>query len=115
MQPVSKERRTMKKLITLTFGLILITGIGYAAFDPHTPIVLTPHIGTVEIVLMRTVNPSQPVSETVKFTVIVDDQFHNDMDSRSGNLAPHLTSGQITQLQNFMDAMWTKAEDEILP
>jgi hypothetical protein len=33
----------------------------------------------------------------------------------SGNLIPHLTTAQKTQLTAFMDALWTKAEDEILP
>lgn len=105
----------MKKLIVLMLGLILTVSVSYAAFDPHQSLTLTPHIGTVKIELMRTINPSEPNQQTLKFLVIVDDQFHNSMDSKSGDLTPQLTTAQKNQLIAFMDMLWTKAENEILP
>ncbi len=115
---VSNERRIMKKLITLTLGLILVAGMGYAAFDQHTSIARTPHIGTIKIELTRTVNPDiliNGVLQAIEYRVSIDDQFDNAMSHKSGDLIPHLTAGQITQLQAFMDSMWVKAENEILP
>ena len=36
-------------------------------------------------------------------------------DAKDGDLIPHLTTVQKDQLIAFMDMLWTKAEDEILP
>ena len=67
---------------------------------------------------MRTVSPSElPEGQTqaINYVVMVDDQYHNSMDTRSGDLAPHLTTAQKDHLIDFMDMLWTKAENEILP
>jgi len=113
----------MKKIllfISLTcFAIALFTAsFIFAAFDPHTPIGLTPHIGTVRIELVRTVNSQELLDgklQMVTYMVLVEDQFDNHMDLRSGDLIPHLTTGQKNQLIAFMDSMWVKAETEILP
>ena len=104
----------MKKLL-VTFGLVLLlTAIAYAAFDPFQQPSRTPHIGTIAITLQKTINPHEK-NNVIDFIVTVDDQFENTMGYKSGNLVPHLTAGQITQLSAFMDAMWVKSENEILP
>ncbi len=93
---------------------------GFASDPSETPVTRIPHIGTVRIELVRTVNPSELEDgklQEVNFVVLVDDQFDNhiDKDMRDGDLIPHLTTAQKNQLIAFMDTMWIKAENEILP
>ncbi len=116
MQLVSKKERIMRKYL-IAVSILFVGAIAFAqgSFDPHSSAPLTPHISLVEIKLMRTIDPDVPIPESVEFVVLVRDQFNNLLDTREGNLAPFLTPGQITQLQNFMDIMWDKAENEILP
>ncbi len=47
-----------------------------------------------------------------KVTVEFDDGSQNTM---MGDLAPHLTAGQLATIQTFMANLRTKAEGEILP
>jgi hypothetical protein len=59
--------------------------------------------------------PDAQNNQTADFEFAVVDQNGQVMNWKRGNLIPHLTAGQITQLQDFIAAMRTKAEDEILP
>lgn len=68
-------------------------------------------IGNIRITLTDYVT----ITDGATYEVEVIDQNGNIMISLNGDLMPHLTSGQITQLQAFMAAMRTKAENEILP
>lgn len=54
------------------------------------------------------------ISQEVNFNVqiVMND---GNVKVRRGDLEPHLTSAQITQLQTFLASMWIKAEAEILP
>ena len=106
----------MKKLIVLTLGIMIgLSVLAYAAFDPQGSVTRNPHIKDIKIVLFRTIDPKVTNQQSIKFTVTIDDQDDTPMAYRNGNLIPHLTPTQITALEDFMDAMWTKAEDEILP
>lgn len=103
----------MRRFIALTIGIILgFTVLAYAAFSPHQQV---PHIGTVRVTLTKTVNPDKLGQEAIIYQVEIDDQEDRQMSYKSGDLTPHLTAGQITQLEAFMDVLWQKAEDEILP
>ena len=104
----------MKKSV-LTFGIILIATTSFAAFESHQAVVRTPHIGAVEIQIRRSVNPNDQQQETVKYIVTIDDQFDDGITEKNGNLLPHLTTAQKNQLSAFMDVLWQKADDEILP
>lgn len=110
----------MKKrflIISMTcFSIALFTAsFLFADFDPHQTLVRTPHIGTIRIELMRTVNPGENQAQQIEYRVTIDDQFDNAIGHRSGNLIPHLTIAQKDQLIAFMDMLWAKAETEILP
>lgn len=113
-----KKRLIILGIICFIIAGIASIGIAQDAFEPNEQLVLTPHIGTIRIEIIRTVNPSElPEGQTqaIKYVLIVDDQFHNSMDVRDGNLIPILTTAQKNQLIAFMDMLWQKAEDEILP
>jgi hypothetical protein len=48
-------------------------------------------------------------SRVIRFEITVMSQTGDKMDIVSGDLVPHLTSGQLTALNNFLDAMRAKA------
>lgn len=81
-------------------------------FNKQDPVTRNPHIRDLEITVHRTIEDGG--SEGIEFRITIDDQFDSPMGHRGGNLVPHLTPGQITALQSFMDALWQKAEDEVI-
>ena len=85
------------------------------AFEIQEVVVREPHIRDLEIRLYRTIDEDDPeYPQGIEFGLTIDDQYNIPMGHRSGDLVPHLTSGQITALQGFMDAMWAKAETEVI-
>lgn len=84
-------------------------------FNKQDPVTRNPHIKDLEITLHRTIDEDdRDYPQGIEFRVTIDDQFDHSMGHRSGDLLPHLTADQKTALQSFMDAMWTKAEDEVI-
>lgn len=84
-------------------------------FQHQDSVARNPHIRDVRIILFRTIDEDDnDYPESVDFRINIYDQTGHRMAGRSGDLVPHLTAGQITALQSFMDAMWTKAETEII-
>lgn len=53
--------------------------------------------------------------KSANFVIRVLDQDNDVMTVRRGDLRPHLTAGQITQIDQFLDDMRAEAEDKILP
>ncbi len=82
-------------------------------FNKQDQVIRNPHIRDIEITLIRTVEEGE-LPESAKFRITIDDQFNSPIGHRSGDLVPHLTAGQISALQGFMDAMWAKAEEEVI-
>ena len=80
-------------------------------FIKQDSVTRNPHIKDLVITLYR--GPIVP-HQSIEFSLTIDDQFDSPMGTISGNLVPHLTAGQITALQSFMDAMWAKAESEVI-
>ena len=110
-----KNKLFIISLICLSIVLVAVRGFSQDSFNPEAAVVLpVPHIGTLTVVLIMSVNPDNPATE-VKFSVAIDNQFNNTMRFKDGNLIPYLTTAQKNQLIAFMDLLWTKAEDEILP
>lgn len=84
-------------------------------FQPQGSVTRNPSIRDIEITLHRTTDENDhDYPEGIEFKIIIDDQFGHPMGHRHGDLVPHLTTAQITALQGFMDAMWTKAETEVI-
>jgi len=84
-------------------------------FKHQDPVTREPHIRDLEITLHRTIDEDNPeYPQGIEFRITIDDQFDSPMGHRHGNLLPHLTNGQKTALQDFMDQMWTKAEAEVI-
>jgi hypothetical protein len=84
-------------------------------FDKQNPVTRNPHVRSIEITLNRTIDEEDHnYPQGIEFKVSIDDQWDRPMGHRSGDLIPHLTAGQITALQDFMDAMWAKAESEVI-
>ena len=84
-------------------------------FEIQDQVIRNPHIRDLEITLHRTIDEhDHDYPQGIEFRLTIDDQFNHPMGHRSGDLVPHLTSGQITALQGFFDAMWAKAEDEVI-
>ena len=84
------------------------------AFQPQHPVTRNPVIRDIEIILKRTTDPDEP-SQSVEYRITIDDQFGHPMNHLHGDLIPHLTTPQKDQLVAFMDTMWAKAQDEVLP
>lgn len=86
------------------------------AFEPQYPVTRIPQIRDIEIVLFRTTDEEHPEGpQSVKFRITIDDQFGHPMNHLHGDLLPHLTPAQTQGLVDFMDAMWAKAQDEVIP
>ncbi len=84
-------------------------------FNKQDSVTRNPHIRDLEIRLHRTTDVDDPeFPQGIEFRLTIDDQFDQPMGHRSGDLVPHLTAGQIIALQDFMDAMWAKAESEVI-
>ena len=85
------------------------------AFNRKDPVTRNPHIRKLEVSLYRSVMPEDhEYPEGAVFRLVIDDQLDLPMDVYSGDLTPHLTPAQITALQGFMDALWAKAEAEVI-
>lgn len=82
-------------------------------FKHQDQVTRNPHIRTVEITLHRTIEEGEP-PQGIEFRLTIDDQWDRPMGNRHGNLIPHLTNAQKNALQKFMDAMWAKAEEEVI-
>lgn len=83
------------------------------AFTPE-PTRTPTDIQDMEIRLISLKNGGGVVTKTARFDIQV--LFNTgEIKLLSGNLIPHLTGPQITQLNNFMDALRTQAETQILP
>lgn len=86
------------------------------SFKKVYPVTRNPDIGQMEIRLFRTVDESHPdFPQVAFFDIMVVDQFGAPMDHESGDLIPHLTTQQKNQILAFMDDMWAKAEEKLLP
>lgn len=68
-------------------------------------------IGDIVIVL----NFPNGGPKSANYSIRVHDQNGDIMGTRRGDLQPHLTANQITQIQNFLDEIRADAEDKILP
>ena len=69
-------------------------------------------ISDIVIRLKDRVDPVPLQEATFMITVVYDDGSETMV---RGNLIPHLTAVQKTQIQAFMAEMRTKAETEVLP
>lgn len=83
-------------------------------FQQQQPVTRNPVIRDIEITLKRTTDPDEP-QQSVEFLITIDDQLGHPMNHLHGDLIPHLTTPQKNQLIAFMDAMWAKAQEEVLP
>jgi hypothetical protein len=84
-------------------------------FKRQEQVTRVPHIRDLVIRLVRTIDEDDhDYPQGIDFSLTIDDQFDSPMGHRSGDLVPHLTAGQISALQDFMDAMWAKAVDEVI-
>ncbi len=84
-------------------------------FEKQDQVTRNPHIRKLEVRLFRTIDEDDhEYPQGIEFALGIDDQWNTPMGHRSGNLIPHLTAAQKTALQNFMDAMWAKAEAEVI-
>ena len=83
------------------------------AFKKQDQVIRNPHIRNLEIRMHRTIEVGEP-PQGIEFRLTIDDQFDRTMNYLNGDLMPHLSSGQINALIDFMDAMWAKAEDEVI-
>ena len=85
-------------------------------FQPQPSVTRNPHIREIEIVMIRTINPGNPEGpQSMRFRITIDDQFDQPMNHLHGDLVPHLTPNIKQQLLDFMDWIWAKAEDEVIP
>ena len=84
-------------------------------FNKQDQVIRNPHIRDLQITLYRTIDEDHPkYPQGIEFRLTIDDQFDSPMGHRHGDLIPHLTNGQKTALQDFMDALWAKAEAEVI-
>lgn len=85
------------------------------AFKKQDPVMRNPHIRSLTITIRKNIIQDDIDSPGgVSFRIRIEDQDDELMKSLDGNLAPHLTPAQKTALQNFMDVMWAKAEEEVI-
>ena len=84
-------------------------------FEKQDQVIRNPQIRKLEVRLFRTINEDDiEFPQGIEFRITIDDQFDIPMGHISGDLVPHLTNGQKNALQSFMDAMWAKAEEEVI-
>lgn len=82
---------------------------------PPAEVKIPTDIGNIIIVLKDAVATDESAAyQSIHYDVIVK-YSNGTIIHQRGNLAPHLSSGQITALQSFMADMRTKAEEELLP
>ena len=85
------------------------------AFTKQDPVNRIPHIRNLEIRLHRTIDEDDhDFPQGIEFRLTIDDQFNQPMNHFHGDLVPHLTNGKKNALIDFMDAMWAKAESEVI-
>ena len=85
------------------------------AFKKQEQVIRNPHIRSIEIRLIRTIGESdEGYPQGALYSLTIDDQFNNPMGHRGGDLMSHLTNAQKNALISFMDAMWAKAEAEVI-
>ena len=96
------------------------------AFNPEQPVTNTPTtLSNVTICLRDRLLPDEVDEygnvittariQDIRFHIQVNDQNGHKLKNIKGDLQPHLTAAQITQLQAFLDTMVAKAIAEILP
>ena len=84
-------------------------------FKIQDQVIRNPHIRDLDIKLTRTIDEDDSdYPQGIEFRLTIDDQWGHPMGHRSGDLLPHLTNGQRDALIDFMDAMWAKAESEVI-
>lgn len=84
------------------------------AFNPE-PTRTPTDIRDMEIRLVSIKDPSDDsITKSARFEIQI---IYNTGEIKviSGDLVPHLTAGQISSLNSFMDALRTQAEGQILP
>lgn len=80
--------------------------------DSFAPIARVPtSVGKVEIILE--VTAGTPTVYAGRYTFDVLDAAGVRMDTRNGDLTPHLTAQQVTAIKGFLDAMLVKAQGAI--
>lgn len=81
---------------------------------PAEPTRIPTAIQDIEIRLIAIKNPDSTITKQARIEVQV---LFNTGDIRlyTDNLIPHITVAQRNQLNAFLDAMRTQAEDQILP
>ena len=85
-------------------------------FQPQPSVTRNPHIREIELVMFRTIDPDNPEGpQSMRFRITIDDQVNQPMNHLHGDLIPHLTTDIKQQLLEFMDWIWNKAEDEVIP
>lgn len=83
------------------------------AFDSFAPaaVVAATAVKTVQIVLTITDGSPKVYAARYSFDRLAADG--SIVNVREGNLVPHLTAPQLTQLKVFLDSMLTKAQGSI--
>jgi len=82
------------------------------ALDSFSPAARNPaSVQHLEIIL--TVTDGEPNSYSGRYTFDVLDQDGERVQVRAGNLVPHLTAGQVTNLKAFLDTLLTKAQGAV--
>lgn len=75
-------------------------------------------IGGIRVVMDFPVDenltPVADADKTIRGRVEIYDQNDEPMDGWGGNLRPHLTGAQLTALSDFLDALRTQANTELL-
>lgn len=85
------------------------------AFTPE-PSRVPAAIGGIVITLKDTpAGGGEPASQSAHFQIEVLAADGARLASRRGNMVPHLTAGQLSNLQTFLANLRAKAEAEILP
>ena len=75
-------------------------------------------IGTIVVILKDAVDGGEDGNEAYQsahFQVAVLNQNGERMETRKGNLVPHITTAQKNALMSFMASLRTQAENQILP
>jgi hypothetical protein len=71
-------------------------------------------IGSLEVTLYRADPTDANDASAVNYRLIVK-YDEGGSKERSGNLVNHLTANEISALQNFMEVLYARAEEAILP
>ena len=75
-------------------------------------------ISTIQVIMADSTEidiHEEPIGQSIRFFLDVLDQNGKKLKTLEGNLAPYLTPGEITALENFMSDLRIQAETQILP